>query len=533
MKKNSLIYNLILLLGIVSLASCNKFLDEMPDNRAVLDSEEKIKKLLVSAYPQTSYMMAAEFSSDNVDDYGVGNPNSERLLEEVFRWLDVTEVGSDGPSNVWQACYAAIGNANEALATIEKMGNPVSLNPHRGEALVARAYSHFILVNMFALHYSKSHAATDLGITYMFEPERTLDPKYERHSVEEVYAFIKQDLQEGIPLSDDALYGGAPKYHMNRAAANALAARVALYTEDWEGAVRHASQVLGSNPMNIMRDNSVVAASATSLVDASIAFTRSTNASNLFLGTANSNMGLYFGPYYTGSRFSHGAIINQNETFFAPTPWGRTSASAAYTPRLFIYTGTDLDKTLVPRAAYMFEMLDPVAQIGFRRTIYAPFTAEETLLVRAEANVHLKKYDEAFADMRIWLSNNYVNVPADFSIARINAWADANEFYTPTAPTAKKRLNPTFVIEAGTQENLLHTILLMRRLETMHVGLRWFDIKRYGIEVTRRIITGGTSGSTTVVGSTEEGTKLVARDKRHALQIPQEVIAAGLTPNRQ
>lgn len=541
MKKRTLIHNFILFLGVMSFVSCNKFLDEMPDNRATLDTEEKIQKLLVSAYPQSAYTMTAEMSSDNVDDYGVGNPNSERILEEVFRWEDVTEITNDGPSYVWEACYSAIGNANEALAAIEEMGNPASLSPHRGEALVARAYSHFILVNMFAMHYTEKFAETDLGITYMLEPERTLDPKYERHSVKEVYDFIKQDLEEGIPLINDAIYGGTPKYHMNRAAANALAARVALYTEDWTGAVRYASLVLGSNPRNIMRDNSIVAGAGTSLVNASIAFTRSTNASNLLIGTAASNMGLYFGPYDVGSRFSHGQIINHNETFFAATPWGKTTSSLNYTPRLFVYTGTNLDKSLAPRAAYMFETTDPVAQIGFRRTIYVPFNVEETLLVRAEANIHLKNYDQAFADMQLWLSNNYTAVPADFSIERINSWASepttadgpGTHYYTPTAPTAKKRLNPEFPIEAGTQENMLHAVLLMRRLETIHIGLRWFDIKRYGIEVTRRVITGSTSGTSTEVGSTEEATKLTARDKRHALQIPQDVIAAGLTPNRQ
>ncbi|MNX51718.1 hypothetical protein D3C86_823840 [compost metagenome] len=80
--------------------------------------------------------------------------------------------------------------------------------------------------------------------------------------------------------------------------------------------------------------------------------------------------------------------------------------------------------------------------------------------------------------------------------------------------------------EVGTQENMLHALLFLRRVETLHMGLRWFDIKRYGIEVERRVLS--SSGS---VSSVETETKLIARDKRAALQIPSEVIAAGLTPN--
>ena len=514
-----------------TVTSCNKYLDVMPDNRAELDNETKITKLLVSAYPQSAYMMAAEFSSDNVDDYSATNPNSERILEEVFRWEDVTEVSNDGPNRVWETAYLAISSANEALAAIEELGNPESLMPQRGEALVARAYGHFVLVNMFALHYTKTHGSTDLGVTYMTAPERQLNPQYERNTVEEVYNYIKQDLEEGLPLIDDKIYGNTPKFHMNRAAAHAFAARVALYTEDWENAVRYANIAIGTNPTAIMRDNAVLAQSGTSLVDASIAFTSSSSKSNLFLATAASNMGLYFGPYYTGSRFSHGSTINTTETWFSQTPWGKPSASAAYKPRLFLYTGTNLDKSLASRAAYMFEYTDPVAGIGYRRTIYAPFNVEETLLVRAEANIHLKKYDAAFADMKLWVDNNVASVPADFSIARINTWAESLDYYTPTAPTPKKKLNPEFAVEPGTQENMLHALLLIRRLETIHLGLRWFDIKRYGIEVTRRVIVSNAGGGMQV-GSTEESTKLIPRDPRQALQLPQDVIAAGLTPNR-
>lgn len=50
--------------------------------------------------------------------------------------------------------------------------------------------------------------------------------------------------------------------------------------------------------------------------------------------------------------------------------------------------------------------------------------------------------------------------------------------------TAKKKLNPGFVIDPGTQENMIHAILFMRRIEFMHLGMRWFDTRRYGITLT-------------------------------------------------
>ena len=49
MKRMTKIYTYVLLMmGVLAFASCDSFLDEMPDNRAEVDSEYKIQKLLVS-----------------------------------------------------------------------------------------------------------------------------------------------------------------------------------------------------------------------------------------------------------------------------------------------------------------------------------------------------------------------------------------------------------------------------------------------------------------------------------------------------
>ena len=105
----------------------------------------------------------------------------------------------------------------------------------------------------------------------------------------------------------------------------------------------------------------------------------------------------------------------------------------------------------------------------------------------------------------------------------INDFYDKLAYYTPNKPTIKKRLHPDFEIEyGGTQENLLHTILQARRVMTLHEGLRWGDIKRYGITVYRRTVE---NRKITVTDS------LVAGDPRRAIQLPSDVISAGLKPN--
>lgn len=126
--------------------------------------------------------------------------------------------------------------------------------------------------------------------------------------------------------------------------------------------------------------------------------------------------------------------------------------------------------------------------------------------------------------MDLWATNN-VNFAQGMTEASINNWANLLDYYTPTKPSPKKKFNnKDYVIESGTQENMLHAVLLMRRIQTLHTGMRWYDIKRYGIEVYRRTLSGGTVGSVS-------SDVLKIGDMRRAIQLPQDVISAGLTPN--
>src|SRR5690606_25051836 len=112
----------------------------------------------------------------------------------------------------------------------------------KGEALVARAYAHFMLVTLYANVYDPVTASTDPGIPYVKEPEEIVLKKYERKTVQYVYEQIEQDLETGIPLIDDNAYK-APKFHFTTSAAHAFASRFYLFKRDYRQVVAHASQV--------------------------------------------------------------------------------------------------------------------------------------------------------------------------------------------------------------------------------------------------------------------------------------------------
>lgn len=65
---------------------------QMPDNRATVDTEEKITSLLVSAYPNSHYALIAEMSSDNTDKNGLSSYTAiNKLQEQAALWEDITE----------------------------------------------------------------------------------------------------------------------------------------------------------------------------------------------------------------------------------------------------------------------------------------------------------------------------------------------------------------------------------------------------------------------------------------------------------
>lgn len=69
---------------------------------------------------------------------------------------------------------------------------------------------------------------------------------------------------------------------------------------------------------------------------------------------------------------------------------------------------------------------------------------------------------------------------------------------------------------------MIQCILHARRITSLHEGLRWPDIKRYGIVIYRRLVSDG-------YGTVTD--EMPVDDLRRAIQIPKSVILAGMQPN--
>jgi len=537
---------------LLAMASCSDVLDEMPDNRTEIDTPEKVRQLMASAYPEGNPALIRELLSDNIVDNnvevaGCHKSSYSMYQEELFQFEDAvtyTTGEDDTPYQVWETFYHSIATCNHALRAIREIekdypAQASSLSASKGEALVVRAWSHFELVNLFALQY-KNEKQTDPGIPYSTVIEEVDFKDYQDSilTVPQVYANIEKDLLAGIELLDDGTYKvGA--YHMNSNAARALAARFYLYKREWAKADSMATLALGNNPATMLRDWTPTAdfsttgerknwwnnqnASCNYLIQA----VYSTFERMLSGGARHCYNGLCDSGSESGKFQSYNPPTG---VYFRTTGPNWTSQNGMQCYRnggWYISSQGQQYGVFYASMIEYFEYDDKIAGIGWVHMLRHPFWADETLLTRAEARFYLNREADCIADLQLW-SNSHLETGA-------LTQANIKSFYTNSS--RKGYWYQDFDLQnAGwdkeedierTKKNkpLIDCILHFRRIETLYEGLRWNDIKRYGITVHHRWR-----------GIHElEVTKdsLTATDPRRAVAYPNLVRSSGLNSQLQ
>lgn len=533
MKIKNIIYKGSLMLASVAiLASCSDQLDTLPDNRTTLDTPKKIAGLLVTAYPDRTPTLFNEWMSDNTDYMGAQNSQGNRGGDQYFFWQEQTEGGNDSPEQVWMLYYEGVYKANEALAAIEEQGGPKNdiLRNSKGEALLIRAYDHFILANEFCRPYNGKTSTKDAGLYYAtgIADFSAAAEQSNRGTVADVYAKIAADIEAGIPLLNDTYE--VPKYHFNKQAAYAFATRFYLYYEKWEKAKEYADKLLGSNSAASLRDYRALQAMPLSKSEQAVkiaeAYCSASADCNLLVQTSVSNAGMALAPWLTSKRYTLTNYLAETELFQSNNIWG-TSSNLIWKP--FTVNSGESNFALLMKLPREFEIRNTTTGSGYLRTLNVDFTMDEALLNRAEAEIMLGQNDAACADMTIWMKN-FFNTNVTLTPTSVQtyfktvpyAYADAAKM----VPSFKKHISPRFTIDAegSVQESLLQCLLNFRRIETVHQGMRWMDIRRYNIEIPRRLI--GANGR-----PSKNLDWLEKDDPRQVVQIPQSIREAGVAGN--
>lgn len=184
------------------------------------------------------------------------------------------------------------------------------------QAYTLRAYHYFCLINTYALPYSKENL-NQPGVVLKTSPEIEVTP-HERATIGQVYDLINDDIrkaQEYLEGSDTQ----ASKMEITPEAVYFLAARIALFQNDWEGVIKAAEKFQNLNgaihDLNT-EDETLLGFNSTGATD--IGFTDSpycANNANLnevvfgfsrgdtkildYLSTTNTNMRLYEFGFHT------------------------------------------------------------------------------------------------------------------------------------------------------------------------------------------------------------------------------------------
>jgi starch-binding outer membrane protein, SusD/RagB family len=413
---------------VAALAGCKDYLDIQPKDKLIPQGVEDFRLLLDDQWTMTLTPGMTDIIADDLslseDQYG---DVPQDYFQRAYTWSkDV--FAPDEDIRDWSAPYTIIFYANTIIEGLA--ANPAGLQDARnqveGEASFYRAYAYFNLLNTFSKQYNAATADKDLGVPLRLSSDVTASVT--RNSVKEVYTQILKDVNNAIRLLPvKATYKTRP----SRAAAYALAARIALQIGDYDQAMAHASS--GLSLQNTLLDYSKVDPE-NSPFDAVFPVTVVSNPEVIFI---SSTTGLFAKSCYTSSAIyqlydSHDL---RTSLFFREIP-----DQGNYQ---FIGSYNDGGSTNVPNP-------------------FSGFSVSELYLIRAECYARKNETGKAMSDLNTLLVNRF----------------EENTFHPLTAASPKEALK---------------IVLTERRKELIFRNLRLMDLKRlnadpeYTITLTRTL----------------------------------------------
>lgn len=245
----------------LAFAGCKEWLEPSSSDEYVPESAASLDEMLVGeAYPdinstaQLFYLQNALGDDITVTTENVGfNTYSTALTEEVMHAIhtlqpDIFTLMGEYPqvlnSWVWDDYYSKILGANAALDYVDDMNDSQEMKDFvKAQALGLRAFYYFHLVNLFCQPYN--YDKTSPGVPLKLNSNLTTAFS-DRGTVEGVYAQILEDFDNAerlfLSLPSERQY--AENYRMNLPTVQLLKARVYLFMEDWENAIRMADSVM-------------------------------------------------------------------------------------------------------------------------------------------------------------------------------------------------------------------------------------------------------------------------------------------------
>lgn len=158
----------------------------------------------------------------------------------LYTWQDQPYVNEDPV--IWSVPYHSVYYANLVINEVMSSngGSQLEKEKLKAEGLLARAYAHFYIIQMFAKPYDPATAATDPGIPYVISADM-YDKTPGRSTVKACYEKMIKDINDALPALADL---HPIPYRGSKAAAYAFLARIYLHIKDYEKAIENADAAL-------------------------------------------------------------------------------------------------------------------------------------------------------------------------------------------------------------------------------------------------------------------------------------------------
>jgi hypothetical protein len=239
--KVAYLYKAFILISLLSLVSCKKFLEEEPNN--FLPTEDSItdvgtaRAAIIGAYDAVQNYYAANYptlgtiTADNV----VFNGTLSQYLQ-----LDQNAIPPDNVTTVaaYQGIYRAINSANSVIAYVPSVEDPLltSLEKNKivGEAYFIRALGYFDLGRGWG------------GVQLQLKPTSDLASAkgVKRSTLQQTYDQVLADLIQAENLLPEDV---STRNRAQKSTARALRARLHLYRKEWAQAETYATQVISNS----------------------------------------------------------------------------------------------------------------------------------------------------------------------------------------------------------------------------------------------------------------------------------------------
>ena len=485
---------LIVLAGLVAASCAKEYLDTVPEDSTspgtIFETTDNAKLAVngIARLMTTQFMSNQGYNGEGtiLSHYGNWPGNDLQRSNNTGNDYIINHTAHDQLSYyitiyAWFYYYKLINNANQILLNIDDAEGPESERQFiRAQARVFRAYSYFMLSQIYCYRWDDRNSSVNEGVGYGL-PLRIDDSTgaLEKTSLEDIYKFIYEDLDAAIAdFKASGLHRASSEFFLpDIDVAYGVYARAALTRQDWGKAVEMAR--LARQGHTLMSKND-----------------------------------------YMESGFS----VPNNEWI-----WGVYEASdqTIYYYSYFAYlasNGSSGNCRQYPSAISQ-ELYDQIPETDVRRGLWLEPTEAERSECNSAGRSTKSLYTRAFAEYGDKLySTSYIFMYMQFKfqnqdqpgVGSFNFMRAAEMYLTEAEALCmqgghdaevqkllnelNKNLDPAYSCDK-TGADLLKEVKFYRRLDLWGEGQNWFDYKRWNEPIVRKEITNGGNWHKTFAGT--------------------------------